>query len=158
MKSLQQLRKENELTQSELAEKLGVDQSYISKIENGVFHLTDAIMLFKLSEALGVSLSDIAPTNMPCHKHFPAFVHGKIVYNLAELIDALTENEDICEGCKKLVKDLRNYLLDQPKFRMKVLERWFQEDPEGFLEMLAKHNPRVFKEVMKILSKENSSG
>lgn len=153
MKSIQQLRKQVELTQRELAEKLGVDQSYISKIENGVWHLTDGVLQMKLAEALGVSVSDIAPSNMPCHKHFPAFVHGKIVYNMGELIDALTENEDTCEGCKKLVVDLRNYLLDQPKFRMGVLRRWFREDPEGFLRMLKEKNPRGYEAAMRELQK-----
>ena len=105
MKTIRELRKQAELSQVELARKLGVDQSYISRIENGIWPLTDSVLQMKLSEALGMPLSDIAPSDMPCHKHFPTVVHGKIVHKASEFYDALKESAEHCESCRKQLQD-----------------------------------------------------
>ena len=55
---LRYLRKEQNLTQEELAEKIGVHPTYVGKIEGGKSN-PSTIMLFKLSRALGVKLSKV---------------------------------------------------------------------------------------------------
>ena len=55
---LRYLRKEQNLTQEELAEKIGVHPTYIGKIEGGKSN-PSPIMLFKLSRALKVKLSKV---------------------------------------------------------------------------------------------------
>lgn len=55
---LRYLRKEQNLTQEELAEKIGVHPTYIGKIEGGKSN-PSTIMLFKLSRALKVKLSKV---------------------------------------------------------------------------------------------------
>ena len=52
------LRKERDLTQEQLAEKIGVHPTYIGKIERGKSNLS-TIMLFKLSRALGTKLPKV---------------------------------------------------------------------------------------------------
>lgn len=53
---LKELRKEKNLTQSQLAEKLGMEKGQISKIENGKFNLTLAT-INKIASALGVRIN-----------------------------------------------------------------------------------------------------
>ncbi len=55
---LRYLRKEQNLTQEELAEKIGVHPTYVGKIEGGKSN-PSTIMLFKLSRALKVKLSKV---------------------------------------------------------------------------------------------------
>ena len=100
MKSLRQLRKEAELTQSELAQKLGVDQTYISKLEHGIIPLGDSVLQMKLCEALGLPLSEVAPEKCS-DRRFPVAVHGKIVHSMTEYFDAVKENSEHCEACRK---------------------------------------------------------
>ena len=57
-KQLRFIRKEQDLTQEQLAEKIGVHPTYIGKIESGKSN-PSTIMMFKLSRALGVKLSKI---------------------------------------------------------------------------------------------------
>jgi transcriptional regulator with XRE-family HTH domain len=54
-KLLKQIRVDAELTQAELAEKIGQTQSYVSKYENGEQRL-DIIELESVCKATGVSL------------------------------------------------------------------------------------------------------
>jgi HTH-type transcriptional regulator / antitoxin HipB len=56
-----ELRKKKHLTQSQLAEKLGMEKGQISKIENGKFNLTLAT-INKIATALGAKVSfDLQP-------------------------------------------------------------------------------------------------
>jgi len=56
-----ELRKKKHLTQSQLAEKLGMEKGQISKIENGKFNLTIAT-INKIASALGAKISfDLQP-------------------------------------------------------------------------------------------------
>ncbi len=55
---LRYLRKEQDLTQENLAEKIGVHPTYIGKIEGGKSN-PSTITLFKLSRALKVKLSKV---------------------------------------------------------------------------------------------------
>ena len=56
-----ELRKKKHLTQSQLAEKLGMEKGQISKIENGKFNLTLAT-INKIASALGARVSfDLQP-------------------------------------------------------------------------------------------------
>lgn len=54
---LRQVRLDANLTQSQLAEKIGQTQSYVSKYENGEQRL-DLIELEAVCKAVGVSLTD----------------------------------------------------------------------------------------------------
>lgn len=54
---LRQVRLDANLTQSQLAEKIGQTQSYVSKYENGEQRL-DLIELEAVSKAAGISLTD----------------------------------------------------------------------------------------------------
>ena len=54
-KQIKYLRKENHLTQAELAKKVGVHPTYIGKIESGKNNIS-TIMLFKISKVLKVTL------------------------------------------------------------------------------------------------------
>jgi DNA-binding XRE family transcriptional regulator len=53
---LKGLRKEKNLTQSQLADKLGMEKGQISKIENGKFNLT-LTTINKIAAALGVRVN-----------------------------------------------------------------------------------------------------
>lgn len=56
-----ELRKKKQLTQSELAEKIGMEKGQISKIENGKFNLT-LTTINKIATALGAKVSfDLQP-------------------------------------------------------------------------------------------------
>jgi transcriptional regulator with XRE-family HTH domain len=52
---LREARKQAKLTQQELAEKVGVDDSYISKIETGTFQPPSREVVVALADALGIS-------------------------------------------------------------------------------------------------------
>ena len=54
---LRQIRLDGNLTQLQLAEKIGQTQSYVSKYENGEQRL-DLIELEAVCEAVGISLTD----------------------------------------------------------------------------------------------------
>lgn len=54
---LRQIRLDANLTQSQLAEKIGQTQSYVSKYENGEQRL-DLIELETVCKAVGISLTD----------------------------------------------------------------------------------------------------
>lgn len=58
MDNLRTLRKQRRLTQAQLAEKVGIDQGYLSKLENGDGNVTlDKIKL--IAEALNVHPSEL---------------------------------------------------------------------------------------------------
>lgn len=61
-KNLQKLREKNNLTQLELAEKIGVDLLQVSQWENGV-NLPDTENLLKLSKLFGVSVDHLLLQN-----------------------------------------------------------------------------------------------
>jgi transcriptional regulator with XRE-family HTH domain len=56
---LVELRNDRKLTQMQVAERLGVPQSFVSKYETGERRL-DAIELFRIAQVLGISLSHLA--------------------------------------------------------------------------------------------------
>lgn len=58
---IRELRKERGLTQAQLAERAGLPQSYISRLENGE-HSPTAKTITKLAEGLGVSANEIDPS------------------------------------------------------------------------------------------------
>jgi len=53
------LREKRHLTQSQLAQKSGVSQGYISELENGKKQNPSAKKLKKLSKVLGIALADL---------------------------------------------------------------------------------------------------
>lgn len=57
---IKMLREERGLSQGQLAEKLNVHQSHISRIEIGI-HEAQFQTAIKLAEALGVSVADLVP-------------------------------------------------------------------------------------------------
>lgn len=57
-KHIKSLRLSNNLTQEQLAEKVGVHPTYIGKIESGKNNISTK-MLFKISRALKVKLPDL---------------------------------------------------------------------------------------------------
>ena len=57
-KNIKFYRKELNLTQEQLAEKVGVHQTYIGKLETGKINAS-VKQLFIISRALGIKLSDI---------------------------------------------------------------------------------------------------
>ena len=61
--NLRELRKANDLNQSELAKKIGVSQHTISQWENGVREPETIAVFLKLSEILNVSLDDLVKQN-----------------------------------------------------------------------------------------------
>lgn len=134
MKSIRQLRKEAQLTQAELARKLSVDQTYISKLEHGIVPFTDVVLQMKLSQALQVPLSEIPPSDTPCHSHFPTVVHSRIVYNLAEFYDAVKRNAGRCKSCRDLLE----------KFKEMATERFFVD----FLHSLTPSERRAYAKLI----------
>lgn len=70
--SLRNIRKKLNITQSDLAQRLNVPQSFISKVENRERRL-DIIEFLSWVDALGISVEDILPqkylkeTNESCH-------------------------------------------------------------------------------------------
>ena len=57
-KNIKKYRLDRELTQEELANKIGVHQTYIGKLEIGKIN-PSVKKLFKISRALGIKLSNI---------------------------------------------------------------------------------------------------
>lgn len=58
-KKVRELRKSNNLTMRELAEKSGTASSYISDLENGKIKKPSADKLLKIAKALGVAMGDL---------------------------------------------------------------------------------------------------
>lgn len=58
--TVRELRLEVGITQTELAEKIGVSFATVNRMENG-HHCPDATQLFNLSEALGVAVEKFRP-------------------------------------------------------------------------------------------------
>lgn len=56
---LRQLRKDKRITQRELAKKIGVDFTYISKIETGALEPPSEKIIFKISKILNVDEYDM---------------------------------------------------------------------------------------------------
>jgi len=59
-RKVQKLRKEKELTQERLAEKVGVSTTWIGYIETG-YKRPNLKMIYKIANALGVKVKDIFP-------------------------------------------------------------------------------------------------
>lgn len=57
---LAEARKETKMTQSELAEKVGTNKSYISKIENGLIE-PGVGLFFRIIDALGLKVEIVKP-------------------------------------------------------------------------------------------------
>jgi DNA-binding XRE family transcriptional regulator len=60
---LEQIRKQRELTQEQLAEKSGVDQTTISRLERGDIKRPRWEVVANLAKALGVKPEKLFPTN-----------------------------------------------------------------------------------------------
>jgi DNA-binding XRE family transcriptional regulator len=58
---IRELRKAKKMTQETLADKTGIPQSYISRLENGE-HSPTAMTIRKIAEALGVPAKEIDPS------------------------------------------------------------------------------------------------
>lgn len=58
-KKLKSLRKEQNLTQTELSEKAGVGKVTISRLESGVLKESNVSTLLKIAKALGCEVTDI---------------------------------------------------------------------------------------------------
>lgn len=58
-KYLYELRMSKNITQRELAEKVGVDFTYISKVENGIVDPPSERTTMKMAEALGADVDEI---------------------------------------------------------------------------------------------------
>jgi transcriptional regulator with XRE-family HTH domain len=80
------LRKANGLTQSQLADKIGVTKASVSKIERGEW--LSAEMLIRLSVELDFSIQ-IAPNAAPTIEHSLELIH-----TLKNLITCLKENKE----------------------------------------------------------------
>ena len=59
-RNLQKVRKEKNLTQEQLAEKVGVSLTYIGYLELG-YNIPNMHMLQKIAEVLGVKVKDLIP-------------------------------------------------------------------------------------------------
>ena len=86
---IRQYRKQNSLTQDELAKKLGLGKGTISNYESG-YRTPQEYRLFELSEVLGVSINDLFPPTVKKEKDIN-HVYNQLepprqqkVYNLAE--------------------------------------------------------------------------
>ncbi len=79
-KRLKEIRKENGLSQSELAERLNVDEKYVSRLETGS-STPSFSMLVKLSKALNSEI-----------ENFFKFKHYKPVEELIEIITSKIKN------------------------------------------------------------------
>ncbi len=60
---IQMLRKQNDITQEELAAILGISRSYMGYIEQGRYH-PSLKLLIKISESLKIELSDLLNTKL----------------------------------------------------------------------------------------------
>lgn len=54
---ISQIRKQKNITQSELAERLNIDRTHLSKVENGKVHPSTRL-LERIAAELGVSIKD----------------------------------------------------------------------------------------------------
>jgi len=59
-RKIQKIRKEKELTQERLAEKIGISTTWIGYIETG-YRRPNLKMIYKIANALGVKVKDIFP-------------------------------------------------------------------------------------------------
>lgn len=59
-RKIQRIRKDKELTQEKLAEKVGVSTTWIGYIETG-YRRPNLKMIYKIANALGVKVKDIFP-------------------------------------------------------------------------------------------------
>ena len=59
-RKIQRVRKEKELTQEKLAEKIGVSTTWIGYIETG-YRIPNLKMIYRIANALGVKVKDIFP-------------------------------------------------------------------------------------------------
>lgn len=59
-RNLKRIRKDRELTQEELAERVGVSLGWISRIERGI-NAPNLKLLTKIAKALGVKVKDLIP-------------------------------------------------------------------------------------------------
>ena len=77
---IKKIRKDNNLTQKELAEKYGVTYQAVSKWENGI-NMPDMILLKKMSKDFNISLDDILEGNYKSKKN-----NKLIIYILLSLV------------------------------------------------------------------------
>lgn len=67
---LQKARQDKSLTQQQLAEKLGISESYYAYIESGARQKKlDLATASKLSSILGLSIQQIVKYESPCNQH-----------------------------------------------------------------------------------------
>ncbi len=84
---VRQLRRENELTQEELAEKAGLSKSFISEIEGGRT-AASGLLFLKIAEALGVSVEWLLTGELP---HAPAVRPSEV--EIPPLVAELAEEQ-----------------------------------------------------------------
>lgn len=108
-KNIRKLRKRNDLTMSQLAEKCSVSQSYISDLENGNVKKPSIDKIYKIADALGVSVYQlIGETPLP--KNIPE------LYEETEKVYELSKNSypnTLSEEGK--VKELVDFMLMSTK-------------------------------------------
>ncbi len=80
---IRQLRKVMGLTQEQLAEKAGIDDKHLSKIENGL-HLPSYKTIKKLSEVLNHNLGDINAKTVEMRNINPIFLKSLSILNSAK--------------------------------------------------------------------------
>lgn len=66
--TLKSIRRDSGLTQSGLADKAGISQSTVSRIEGGVFADPGVAVLRAIADVLGVSIADLLPKSKPKKK------------------------------------------------------------------------------------------
>jgi len=85
------IRKENALTQKQLAEKIGVSWRLISDYERGKARLNDVI-IYRIALALNLSADDILGINNKNHRHEPSLRIMKRLHNI-EKLDSLKQKK-----------------------------------------------------------------
>ena len=113
---LRELRVQAHLTQRELAEKIGVDFSYLSKMENGVLPPPSEKVLLKLAEALGAdedelfALAGKIPNDIAqLLKHREALQFLRSGHARKKVLAKKGEGTSVMKEFKKLPKLVRTY-------------------------------------------------
>ncbi|AUI68278.1 helix-turn-helix domain-containing protein [Beggiatoa leptomitoformis] len=104
---IRQARKTKGLTQQELAEALGFDRSFLSKIEAGLSDVTSS-MLYDIAKYLDVSVAAL-------YGEEPSPVLEREVKRLSELLETLSPDEVV------IIKKVMYAFVESNKFRHKAV-------------------------------------